>query len=118
MGACQSHVEYYFGFINVSVSHLDVLSFFMGVVCAVAAQAIYNWCKRQKNASKHILRGATAHKWGKGGSNGEMRDPYMPYGFPPGPWMMPPPGQAMPTAPAPPPSTALVPMKMFGESPA
>ena len=119
MGACQSHIEYYFGFINVSVSHLDVLSFFLGVVCAVAAQAVWGWFKRQKQASKHILRGATAHKWAQGGGKMEMRDSYLPYGFTPGPWMMPPAGQAAPTAPAPmpppPASTALVPWKMSGE---
>ena len=112
MGNCASHVEYYFGFVNVSVSHLDILSFFLGCIFTVAAQALYTWCKGQRKASKHII---TAHKWGKGGNQGEMMNQFMPY-MPPQPWMMPPPGPAMPTAPAPPPTTALVPWKMSGDS--
>ena len=112
MGACQSHVEYYFGFVNISVSHLDVLSFFLGAAFAVAVQAAWGCCKRQKQATCHILRGATAHKWAQGPGKMEMGANYLPYNYPPGPGPMPPPGPtappAMPPAPA---STTIVPWK-------
>ena len=46
---------YYFGFVNISMSHLDVLSFVMGIVPTLGVQYLWGYCKHTKRASKHIL---------------------------------------------------------------
>ena len=52
-GYCST--EYYFGFINISFSHLDILSFMLGFGFAIGIQYIWNYCKHTKRASNHIL---------------------------------------------------------------
>ena len=69
MGACQSS-EVYVGFINLNVTHLDVLSFALGALFAVALWYLVNYCKLGRRANKHVLRGAPgpAHAWGPPGA--------------------------------------------------
>ena len=119
MGACQSHMEYYFGSVNVNISHLDVLSFMLGAAFAFGVQAMWTYCKKQKQATKHILKGATGQKWGQGPGQQPAGANYLPYNIPPMPSTYPPaPGLMQPTAPpaAPPaaPTTAVVPWKFSG----
>ena len=59
MGCSQSS-QYYLGFINISVSHIDVLSFVLGVVVAVGTMYLVSCVKDHKKANRHILgRGKT-----------------------------------------------------------
>ena len=120
MGACQSTVEYYFGFINLNISHLDVLSFMLGCLFAMGAQALWSCCKKHRQATKSILRSATGQMWGQGQGHQMTGAHYLPYNYPP----MPPAyqtaqGPMQPSAPTPAPpapvSTAVVPYKFTGE---
>ena len=116
MGGCYS-TEYYLGFVNINISHLDVLSFMLGAAFAYGVQALYSYCKKQKRATKHILTGVSAQKWGQGPGQQPAVANYLPYTMPP---VYPPaPGPMQPTAPAaaPPaaPTTAVVPWKFSGD---
>ena len=54
MGCTQS-TTYYFGFINFSLSHLDILSFALGVVLTLGVQYLFQYCKHTRRASRHVL---------------------------------------------------------------
>ena len=111
MGGCYS-TEYYFGFVNISVSHLDVLSFALVVAFAFGMQALYSYCKNSKRATKHILGRASAQKGGQGPGQLPAAATYLPYPMPP--TYPPPPGEMQATAPHAAPTTALVPWKYSG----
>ena len=64
MGYSQSST-YYFGIVNVSFDHLDVLSFVLGVCFAVGVSYCYSYCKHTRRASRQVLgksRQGTAHQ--------------------------------------------------------
>ena len=54
MGCTQSN-QYFFGFVNLSISHLDVLSFALGMALTLGIQYMFRYCKHTQRASKHIL---------------------------------------------------------------
>ena len=112
MGACYS-TEYYLGFVDINISHLDVLSFMLGAVFAYGVQALYSCCKKQKRATKHILTGVSAQKWGQGPGQQPAVANYLPYPMPPTYPPTPGPMQASapPAAPPAAPTTAVVPWK-------
>ena len=107
MGGCNS-TEYFFGFINISFSHLDVLSFMLRFGVAIGMQYLWQYCKHTKRASKHIL--------GKSAKNRgvvEMQAASQPasyYPYPMSPPLPPSPGVMQATAP-PAQATAVVPWK-------
>ena len=72
MGACQSSNQYYFGFINLSISHIDVLSFVMGVVLTIGVMALVRRCKEHRRAARHILGKSKQRYNGKARSGPDM----------------------------------------------
>ena len=112
MGGCYS-TEYYFGFINISFSHLDVLSFVLGFGFALGMQALWNYCKNTRRASQHILGKVSAKNWGLGQLPAASCQPpaasYLPYPMPPP--LPPSPGVMQSTAPPAAQATAVVPWK-------
>ena len=86
MGCSQSST-YYFGIINVSFDHLDVLSFVLGVCFALGVSYCYSYCKHTRRASRHLLG-----KSGRGAAHGQQSSPFWswpstwrPADVPPGP---------------------------------
>ena len=59
MGCTQSN-SYYFGIVNLSLDHLDVFSFALGVVFILGVSYTYSYCKYTRRASRHVL-GKTRH---------------------------------------------------------
>ena len=105
---CSQSVEYYFGFININISHLDLLSFALGVGLTLAAQCLWTYCKNSRRAAQHILGKIPAQKGGQraippAAYNGGF------YPYPPAP-PCPPPTVEPATAP-PAPGTAVMPWK-------
>ena len=107
MGCSQSS-EYYFGFINLNLSHLDVLSFVLGVVATVGTMYLVTCIRDSRKANKHILgRGkAKPYKGGCGPGGGpDWGSPpiYAPYSLPAAPVaspsMLSPDPATFPTAP-------------------
>ena len=62
MGCTQSN-QYYFGFVNISLSHLDVLSFALGVAITLGIQCLWSYCKNTRRASQHILGKIPSRSW-------------------------------------------------------
>ena len=59
MGCSQSN-QYYLGFINISISHMDIFSFILGILLTVATMYIIRCAKANKKVHRHILgRGKT-----------------------------------------------------------
>ena len=104
MGCSQSS-QYYLGFINISVSHVDVLSFVLGVVLTVATMYLVNCVRDNRKVNRHILgRGKTKFYNGGCGTRGEQ-EWVSHYSMHATPWAPPPmvsPDSAtLPTAPYP-----------------
>ena len=55
MGCTQSS-NYYLGFINISISHLDALSFVARVLLTLLFQYLWSYCRHTRKDSCHILR--------------------------------------------------------------
>ena len=62
MGCAQStETNYYLGFINVSISHMDLFSFFLGICVTVGMLYIIRCIRTNRKLHRHILGG---HPWG------------------------------------------------------
>ena len=57
MGCAQSNT-YYFGFINVAISHIDLFSFVIGVALTVGLFYLVGCVRHQRQANRHILNNA------------------------------------------------------------
>ena len=102
---CSQLSQYYLGFINISVSHVDVLSFVLGVVLTVATMYLVNCVRDNRKVNRHILgRGKTKFYNGGCGTRGEQEwvSPYSMHATPRAPPPMVSPDSAtLPTAPYP-----------------
>ena len=118
MGAACS-TSYYFGFVNFSFSHLDVLSFALGCLFAVGMQYLVAYCRMNKKANLHVLGKKKAAR-GVGmesavAAAGGQQPGYYPYpSYPNYPMprpmpLYPDPGQASAPAPA---GTTIIPWKL------
>ena len=68
MGCTQSN-QYYLGFLNISISHIDVLSFFLGIAVAIGTIYLVGCIRHQRKANNHILgrgKARTFQGWGSG----------------------------------------------------
>ena len=67
MGCSQSS-QYYLSFINISFSHIDVLSFVLGVAVAVGTIYLIGCIRHQRRANNEILghgKARTYQGWGQ-----------------------------------------------------
>ena len=61
MGCAQStETNYYLGFINVNISHMDLFSFFLGICVTVGMLYIIRCIRTNRKIHRHILGG---HPW-------------------------------------------------------
>ena len=61
MGCAQStETNYYLGFINVNISHMDLFSFFLGICVTVGMLYLIRCVRTNRKIHKHILGG---HPW-------------------------------------------------------
>ena len=115
MGQACSTANYYFGFVNLSFSHLDVLSFALGCLFALGVQYLVQYCRMNKKASLHVLgkkKSARGAMESPGAAAGVQQQGYYPYSnsYPmPRPMpLYPDPAQASAPAPA---GTTIIPWK-------
>ena len=105
MGCTQS-TQYYFGFINISLSHLDVLSFALGVALTLGLQCLWSYCKNTRRASQHILGKIPSRNWAP--RTLPAGPGFYPY---PAPTSFPHPTEEPPATAPPAPGTAVMPWK-------
>ena len=61
MGCAQStETNYYFGFLNVNISHMDLFSFILGICVTVGMLYLIRCVRTNRKIHKHILGG---HQW-------------------------------------------------------
>ena len=85
MGSACSTANYYFGFVNLSFSHLDVLSFALGCLFALGVQYLVTYCKNTKRASLHVLgkkKTGRESMESPGAAAGVQQHGYYPYPMP------------------------------------